>query len=152
MHDSRSMHVLMMKLVDVRTYAEEQFPLAAPSRMARHELDGFLRFSQSELIEMFGEKTARNMPDSLRLAIVVLSRIHTGSECYGTVAECATRLIKAMHPLYLVRLKRHELITLERVERAALEESFARLMPGKALPDGIVLASLREIINDLQAA
>lgn len=155
MNDSRTLHTLMLKLATLRDELKTTAAIGTPPRVARHELEGYLRFSQAEMVEIFREKSARNLPQTLRIAIIVLARIHEGRDNYGTIMLSAERLIKSMHPLYLGRLKRHERMVqecAEYAERMALENTLSELLPGKALPPGMTIAGLREIISELQAA
>lgn len=143
---------LIKKLVDIRVFVRSEIKDANkhPKAMMRGSLDGFLRVTQSELLEALGEKSPKNLTVKLRKSISIMARIHKGSDSYRVIAEKAEVLIKRLSPIYNAELERVTTEAKRKAAREKLEQSFRDLSGGKALPDGFETHVLADLVSDLR--
>lgn len=143
---------LISKLVGIRVFVKNEVPDANkhPKGVMRRSLDGFLRVTQSELLEGLGEKSPKKLTVKLRKSIAVMARIHKGCDSFRVIAEKAEVLIKRLSPIYKAELERVSAENAKHAKRRALEQRFTVLSGGKALPDGMLTATLEVIVNELR--
>lgn len=144
---------LIGKLVGIRIFVKNEVkdPNKHPKAVMRKELEGFLRVTQAELLEAFGVSSPMKLETKkLRHAIAIMARIHKGCDSYKTISDKAEVLIKRLHPLYVAELERVKLENAKHARRQALEERFHVLSGGKALPDGMLTATLEVIVGELR--
>lgn len=138
------------KLTEIVVAAKSENPNRHPKPMLRKELEGFLRITQGELVESFGVKNPKKLTVTVRKAMAVLARIHKGSDSYRVIAEKAEVLIKRLQPLHKAELERQFAARQIKAQRLALEQRFHTLSGGKALPDGIELKELNNMVVELR--
>lgn len=143
---------LINKLTGIRAFVKKEVanPNQHPKAVLRGNLDGFLRVTQSELLEALGEKSPKNLTVKLRKAIAIAARIHKGSDSYKTISEKIEVLIKRLAPVYRAELERISAESEKRAMRQKLEQSFRDLSGGKALPDGFETHVLADLVSDLR--
>lgn len=160
---------LIAKLIDVRAHVHGTDRNKHPKRVLRFQLEGYLTFTVGELLEGFGISSMDGRPytklnrlekDALLAllpskgiahAVQILTRIETGMDSFGTIADKAEVLIKAIHPRYAATLETTRLEAVKHAARTALEQRFRVLSGGKALPDGTLTATLEVIVGELRA-
>ncbi|GEM_PF-3481962 len=144
---------LISKIVGIRVFVKNEVQDANkhPEMTARGQLEGFLRVTQAELLEGLGVKNPKKLTVTVRKSIAVLARIHKGCDSYGVVADKAEVLIKRLSPIYVLALEQTKLEAQRIATRNKLEQSFAVLSGGKALPDGTASNTLEVIINELRS-
>ena len=140
--------LVMKKLSEIRVFVlsmkdTNKHPVGVP----RVQLDGFLRMTQTELLEVFGVNSPNKLTLTLRKAVTVVSRIHKGSDSYRVIGEKVGVLIKRLRPLYVDQLERD---TKRRSERMALVKRFSILSGGRTLPDGVHNEQILQLIVELR--
>lgn len=144
---------LISKFVGLRIFVKNEVanPNLHPRPMMRCQLEGFLRFTQAEMLEAFGVKSPQKLESKkLRRAVAILARIHKGSDSYKTLAEKAEVLIKRLQPLHKAELERALAERKLKVEQEALLQRFLVLSGGKVLPDGTENRAIQKMVTDLR--
>lgn len=144
---------LIGKLVGLRVFVKNEVanPNLHPRPMMRCQLEGFLRFTQAEMLEAFGVKSPQKLESKkLRRAVAIVARIHKGCDSYKTLAEKAEVLIKRLQPLHKAELDSALAERKLKVEQEALLQRFLVLSGGKVLPDGTENRAIQKMIADLR--
>lgn len=144
--------LVMKKLSEIRVFVlsmkdTNKHPVGVP----RVQLDGFLRMTQTELLEVFGVNSPNKLTLTLRKAVTVVSRIHKGSDSYRVIGEKVGVLIKRLRPLYVDQLEREAAVAKRRSEREMLAKRFTVLTIGKAFPESLETSQILSIVSELRS-
>lgn len=144
--------LVMKKLLEIRAFVNNmQETNKHPASVVRSQLEGFLRVTQSELLEAFGVKKPSKLTVTLRKAIAVVARVNKGVDSYRTIGQKAEVLIKRLHPLYVDQLAREAAVAKRRAEREMLVKRFAVLTIGKAFPESLETSRVLSIVSELRS-